>query len=144
MTEKTSRFNKYWADLIIEELIRNGVDFFCISPGSRSTPLVSAVAEKEKTVGITIHFDERGAAFHALGYTRAVGRPAALICTSGTATANYMPAVVEASMDMLPLIILTADRPPELQDCGANQTIDQTKIYGSHVRWQINFPCPDI
>ena len=144
MTELTSRFNMYQADLIIEELIRNGVDFFCISPGSRSTPLACAVAEKEKTVGITVHYDERGASFHALGHTRATGRPAALICTSGTATANYMPAVVEASMDMLPLIILTADRPPELRDCGANQTIDQTKIYRDYVRWQIDLPCPDL
>ena len=90
-----------------------------------------------------MHFDERGAAFHALGYARATGKPAVLVCTSGTAVANYLPAIIEASADLIPLIVLTADRPPELHGVGANQTIEQEGIYGSFVRWSVNLPCPD-
>lgn len=139
--------NGLWGRLIIEELIRNSVGYFCLSPGSRSTPLVVAVAAAKKAeadkIKVVMHYDERGAAFNALGYARASGRPAAVICTSGTAAANYLPAVIEASIDNIPLIVLTADRPPELRDTGANQTIDQVKIYGDYVRWQFDLPCPD-
>lgn len=138
----TANINTIWSSLIIEELIRNGIDYFCISPGSRSAPLIVAVAENPHAKHI-ICFDERGAAFHALGYARATGKPAALICTSGTAAANYFPAVIEASMDAVPMIILTADRPPELRQTGANQTIVQVKLYGKYVNWEFDLPCPD-
>ncbi len=137
-----ANINILWGSLIIEELFRCGVEYFCLSPGSRSTPLTAAAGYHDRVMK-KIHFDERGAAFHALGYVRATGRPAALICTSGTATANYLPAVVEASLDHLPLILLTADRPPELHDTGANQTITQPGLYGRHVRWQFDLPCPN-
>jgi 2-succinyl-5-enolpyruvyl-6-hydroxy-3-cyclohexene-1-carboxylate synthase len=139
----TANINSVWGSLIIEELVRNGVDYFCISPGSRSTPLVAAIASHEKTRSM-IHFDERGTAFHALGYARATGRPAAVVCTSGTAVANLLPAVVEASMDMVPMILLTADRPPELRDAGANQTIRQARIFSDYPRYACELPCPDI
>ena len=90
-----------------------------------------------------MHFDERGTAFFALGYARATGRPAAWITTSGTAVANGFPAVVEASVDEVPLLLLTADRPPELRATGANQAIDQVKIFGDYVRWQFDLPAPN-
>ncbi len=133
--------NYLWSSLIVEELIRNGVDYFCISPGSRSSPLVCAVADNPKAKTF-VHFDERGTAFHALGYTSATGKPCVLICTSGTALANFFPAIIEASKKKLPLIILTADRPPELRLTGANQTIDQIKIFGEYVRFFFDLPTP--
>ena len=133
--------NQLWGYLIIEELVRNGVDYFVISPGSRSTPLTTTVAQHPQTKKI-VCLDERGAAFHALGYARATGNPAVLICTSGSAAANYLPAVIEASIDNIPLIILSADRPPELRQTGANQTIDQVNLYGSYPKWQFDLPCP--
>lgn len=142
MSIDTSNINILWGSLIVEELIRNKIDYFCISPGSRSAPITSAVARNPEAKHI-ICFDERSAAFHALGYGRATGKPAVSICTSGTAAANYLPAVVEAAVDSIPMIILTADRPPELHDSGANQTIDQTKLYGNYVNWGFNLPCPD-
>ena len=142
MRSSFSHLNDLWGDLIIEELVRTGVTCFVISPGSRSTPLVYAVSQNKQAKPI-VHFDERGAAFYALGHAKATGIPAALICTSGTAAANYFPAVIEASIDHVPLIILTADRPPELRATGANQTIDQVKLYGNYVRCQMDIPCPD-
>lgn len=134
--------NHCWAALLIEELTRAGVCAFCLSPGSRNTPLAMA-AMQQNAVPKIMHFDERGAAFHALGMARGSGLPAVLICTSGSATANYWPAVVEASRTQIPLIVLTADRPPELLDCGANQAIDQTRLFGGYARWSVNLPCPD-
>jgi len=138
----TAKSNILAAQLLIEELCRNGVEQFCLCPGSRSTPLALAAACHPRARVIT-HFDERGAAFFALGYARAEGKPAAVICTSGTAAANFFPAVVEASNDHVPLILLTADRPPELRQTGANQTIEQTGLYGGYVRFQFDLPCPD-
>lgn len=149
--------NHLWAQLMIEELIRNGVTHFFVAPGSRSSPLALAVAERahgvtaarrqKKTDGgppsLHVHFDERGLAFAALGCARATGIPVAVITTSGTAVANLFPAVIEASMDHVPMILLTGDRPPELRDCGANQAIDQLKIFGDYVRWFFDVPCPD-
>lgn len=139
--------NQLWAELMIEELTRQGLDHFVISPGSRSTPLTAAVAtrkESGKLIGeVVIHYDERGAAFHALGYGRATGKPAVLICTSGTAAANYYSAIIEASQDDVPLIALTADRPEELRNTGANQTIDQVDLYGKYPRWSHDLPAPD-
>ncbi|HYW18736.1 MAG TPA: 2-succinyl-5-enolpyruvyl-6-hydroxy-3-cyclohexene-1-carboxylic-acid synthase [Nodularia sp. (in: cyanobacteria)] len=142
MTIDTSNLNTLWASLIVEELIRNGVNYFVISVGSRSTPLTVAVARHPHAKNI-VFFDERSAAFHAIGYARAKGNPAVLISTSGTASANYFPAVIEASTDTLPLIVLSADRPPELHQTGANQTIQQSNLYGSYTKWQFNLPCPD-
>ncbi len=143
MAPETARANRLWAYLVVEELVRSGVDFFCVAPGSRSTPLVAALSENPKAKSL-IHFDERGTAFAALGYARATGRPAAWITTSGTAVANGLPAIVEASTDSVPMICLTADRPPELRQTGANQTIVQPNIFGDYVRWSFDLPAPDL
>ncbi len=137
----TAGLNRLWAELIMEELARLGVRDICIAPGSRSTPLTLAAA-RHPGLRTTVHFDERGSGFHALGLARARGRPAAVICTSGTAAANLYPAVVEAAMDNVPLLLLTADRPPELRDTGANQTIPQTGLFGAYARWQADLPAP--
>jgi 2-succinyl-5-enolpyruvyl-6-hydroxy-3-cyclohexene-1-carboxylate synthase len=137
-----ANLNHLWASLLVEELVRNGVDTFCLAPGSRCAPLTVAVAENPGAKA-TIHYDERGVAFHALGYGRATGRPAVVVTTSGTAVPNAMPAVVEAAMDHIPLLLLTADRPPELRDSAANQTVDQAKIFGGYARWFVDLPCPD-
>jgi len=118
----------------IDELHRCGVAGACTSPGSRSTPLVLGLA-RDGRIPVTSHVDERSAAFFALGLAQATGRPAVLACTSGTAAANYLPAVIEAFEAGVPLIVLTADRPPELRDVGAGQTIDQIKLYGSAAKW---------
>jgi len=131
-----------WSQLLVEELVRQGAGFFCISPGSRSTPLTIAVARNPRA-RFRLFPDERSAGFYALGYSRATGMPAVLICTSGTAVANYFPAVVEASADARPMIILTADRPFELLETGANQTIRQHGIFGSYSRWNMQLPVPD-
>ena len=130
-----------WCAVIVEELIRQGAGFFCISPGSRSTPLTLAVASNPKA-RFRMFPDERSAAFYALGYARATGMPAVLICTSGTAVANYFPAVVEASADAMPMLVLSADRPFELLETGANQTIRQQDIFGSYTRWSFELPEP--
>ncbi len=140
---KNSNITQLWANLIVEELVRNGVDYFCLSPGSRSAPLAVAVAENPRAKSF-VHFDERGLGFHALGYVSATRKPCAVITTSGTAAANLFPAIIEASKKKLPLIILTADRPPELRATGANQTIDQIKIFGEYVRFFFDLPCSTI
>ncbi|MFB6279749.1 MAG: 2-succinyl-5-enolpyruvyl-6-hydroxy-3-cyclohexene-1-carboxylic-acid synthase, partial [Salinibacter sp.] len=130
-----------WTQLLVEELVRTGVETFFVAPGSRSTPLTVAAAWHPDAETV-LHVDERGNAFAALGAGRATQTPAAWITTSGTAVANGLPAVVEASVDGVPLLLLTADRPPELRDTGANQTIDQVKIFGDYVRWQVDVPPP--
>lgn len=132
-----------WCAVIVEELIRQGAGFFCISPGSRSTPLTLAVASNPKA-RFRMFPDERSAGFYALGYARATGMPAVLVCTSGTAVANYFPAVVEASADAQPMLVLSADRPFELLEAGANQTIRQQNIFGSYTRWGFELPEPGI
>jgi len=121
-----------WARLLLTTWVQGGVSDVVVSPGSRSTPLVHACTE---TAGLRCHsaIDERSAAFFALGQARVTGRPTLLLCTSGTAGAHYLPAVIEARYARLPLLVVTADRPPELQDCGAPQTIDQRNLYGTHV-----------
>jgi 2-succinyl-5-enolpyruvyl-6-hydroxy-3-cyclohexene-1-carboxylate synthase len=134
--------NSYWSTLIVEELVRQGCNYFCISPGSRSTPLTVAIAQNSIAKS-NIFYDERGSAFHSLGYARATGKPSVLLCTSGTAVANYFPAIIEAYKDSIPLIVLTADRPPELRATGANQTIDQVKIFGNYLNWYFEIPTPD-
>jgi 2-succinyl-5-enolpyruvyl-6-hydroxy-3-cyclohexene-1-carboxylate synthase len=118
----------------VDELVRCGLTNACTSPGSRSTPLVLSLA-RDPRLRATSHIDERSAAFFALGIAKASGTPAALACTSGTAAANYAPAVIEAHEARVPLLVLTADRPPELRDLGAGQTIDQVKLYGSAAKW---------
>ncbi|WP_263786488.1 2-succinyl-5-enolpyruvyl-6-hydroxy-3-cyclohexene-1-carboxylic-acid synthase [Salinibacter grassmerensis] len=130
-----------WTQLLVEELVRSGVGTFFVAPGSRSTPLTVAIARHPEAESV-LHVDERGAAFAALGVGRATQRPAAWVTTSGTAVANGLPAAVEASVDGVPMLLLTADRPPELRDTGANQTIDQVKIFGDYVRWQADVPPP--
>jgi 2-succinyl-5-enolpyruvyl-6-hydroxy-3-cyclohexene-1-carboxylate synthase len=118
----------------VDELARCGVREACTSPGSRSTPLVLSLA-REPRIRATSHLDERSGAFFALGVGKATGVPAVLACTSGTAAANYAPAVFEAREARVPLLVLTADRPPELRDVGAGQTIDQVKLYGTAAKW---------
>ena len=127
--------------MLIEELVRNGIEDFVISPGSRNSPLVIAAAENDKAKK-TVHLDERGAAFFALGIAKSSGKPTVLIATSGTATANYLPAIAEANLSSIPLIVLTADRPIELRDTGAHQTMIQTDLYGKHVKWSFDLPAP--
>ncbi|MFC7142822.1 2-succinyl-5-enolpyruvyl-6-hydroxy-3-cyclohexene-1-carboxylic-acid synthase [Halosimplex aquaticum] len=130
-----------WGRTLVDELVASGVTAACISPGSRSTPLTVAFAD-HPDVGTYSVLDERSAAFFALGRGRRTGEATALVCTSGTAAANYHPAVVEADQSRVPLLVLTADRPAELSDSGANQTVDQTKLYGDAVRWYRELPEP--
>ena len=137
----TAAVQTLWAELVAGSLADCGVRTCVISPGSRSTPLVAALA---RIRGLDLHaiIDERAAAFFALGAARATGEPAAIVCTSGTAAAHYLPAIVEASASGVPLVVLTADRPPELQQCGATQTIDQVKMYGDFVRGAFDLGAP--
>ncbi|MFB6073445.1 MAG: 2-succinyl-5-enolpyruvyl-6-hydroxy-3-cyclohexene-1-carboxylic-acid synthase, partial [Haloarculaceae archaeon] len=132
--------NTLWGEVILEELAAAGVDAVVVAPGSRSTPLTVAAARSD--LRVYSHLDERSAAYFALGRARRTGRPVPLICTSGTAAANFHPAVVEASQSRVPMVLLTADRPPELQDSGANQTVDQEKLYGDAVRTYRTLPEP--
>jgi 2-succinyl-5-enolpyruvyl-6-hydroxy-3-cyclohexene-1-carboxylate synthase len=132
--------NAAWATAFVEEFVRNGVTQFYICPGSRSTPLVAAVAKAVRANVGSVHalsvHDERGAGFRALGYGRGAGQPAAVITSSGTAIANLYPSIIEAGMDGVPLLVITADRPYESRDTGANQAIDQVKAFSSsYVRW---------
>lgn len=131
-----------WGRTLADELAAGGLEAVCIAPGSRSTPLTVAFAEHPE-IEVYSHLDERSGGFFALGRARRTGKPTALICTSGTAAANYHPAVIEANQARVPLLVLTADRPPELRDSGANQTIDQTKLYGDAVRWFAELPEPE-
>ncbi|MFC6797920.1 2-succinyl-5-enolpyruvyl-6-hydroxy-3-cyclohexene-1-carboxylic-acid synthase [Haladaptatus sp. DYSN1] len=135
--------NTLWARVITDEFSKAGVDAVCIAPGSRSTPLTVAF-DRHPEIRVFSHLDERAAAFFALGRAKRTGRPTPLICTSGTAAANFHPAVIEASQSRVPLVVMTADRPPELRDSGANQTIDQEKLYGSAVRWYRDLPEPAV
>jgi 2-succinyl-5-enolpyruvyl-6-hydroxy-3-cyclohexene-1-carboxylate synthase len=126
--------NTALASAFVEELARCGVRRAVVSPGSRSTPLAVALWRAPE-IDVTVIVDERSAAFFALGAAQAGGEPVAILCTSGTAAANFHPAVCEADESAVPLLVLTADRPPELRGIGAGQTIDQIKLYGSSVRW---------
>ncbi|HEY0390927.1 MAG TPA: 2-succinyl-5-enolpyruvyl-6-hydroxy-3-cyclohexene-1-carboxylic-acid synthase [Solirubrobacterales bacterium] len=126
--------NTALASAFTEELARGGVRLAVISPGSRSTPLAVALW-RQPEIKVSVIVDERSAAFFALGAAQATGAPVAMLCTSGTAAANYHPAICEADESALPLLALSADRPPELRGIGAGQTIDQIKLYGESVRW---------
>ncbi|MDX1636480.1 MAG: 2-succinyl-5-enolpyruvyl-6-hydroxy-3-cyclohexene-1-carboxylic-acid synthase [Balneolaceae bacterium] len=121
----------YWATIFLRELYRHGVEHLVISPGSRSTPLTVAAAAHPGFYRQVL-LDERSAAYVALGMAKHSGKPAGLICTSGTAAANYYPAVVEARHSGVPIIVITADRPPNLRNVGASQAIDQLKIFGDY------------
>ena len=134
MLMDTTNANTALASAFVEELARGGVRRAVVSPGSRSTPLAVALW-REAAIEVTVIVDERSAAFFALGAAQATGEPVALLCTSGTALANYHPAIAEADESALPLIVLSADRPPELRGIGAGQTIDQIKTFGESVRW---------
>lgn len=134
--------NSAWAHAIIDQLILQNVRDFCIAPGSRSTPLALAAARHPKAA-VHVHFDERGLGFFALGLSLASRLPTALIATSGTAVGNLLPSAMEAYHSQIPLVFLTADRPPESHDCGANQTADQIGIFSRFALWQTDLPCPD-
>ncbi|MGC4958291.1 2-succinyl-5-enolpyruvyl-6-hydroxy-3-cyclohexene-1-carboxylic-acid synthase [Actinomadura citrea] len=133
------------ASVLVDELQRCGMTDVVLAPGSRSAPLALALhaAEEAGLLRLHVRIDERSASFLGLGMAKRSGRPVALVCTSGTAAANFHPAVVEAHESGVPLIVITADRPPELRDTGANQTIDQVKLYGTAVRWSAEIGVPE-
>jgi 2-succinyl-5-enolpyruvyl-6-hydroxy-3-cyclohexene-1-carboxylate synthase len=126
----------------VDELVRSGVRHFCVCPGSRSTPLALTIA-RHPAAKLWMHLDERSAAFFGLGLAKTLREPVVLVCTSGTAAANFMPAVVEAFCARIPLVVLTADRPHELRDVGAPQTINQINLFGAHVKWFVDLAEPD-
>ena len=134
--------NIFWTDTFVNELVASGVKYVCISPGSRNTPLTLAFANNKK-IKSYLHIDERSGGFFALGLAKASETPVALVCTSGTATAEFYPAIIEAYQQRVPLIVCTADRPPELLDVGANQTINQNNIYKNHIRWFFDAGLPE-
>ena len=135
--------NSLWAGVLVETLVRGGIRTAVISPGSRSAPLAFAFARHPGIEAIPV-LDERSAAFFALGLAKATGRTTALVCTSGSAAANYFPAVVEARESGVPLLIITADRPPEMRACASGQTIDQQKLYGDYVSFFHELAVPEM
>lgn len=136
------QFLHLFVGAFVDELAHAGVSHVCLCPGSRSTPL-ALLLRKHPSITVWTHLDERSAAFFALGIAKALQEPVAVVSTSGTAAVNFAPAVVEAYYAHVPLLVLTADRPPELRHIGALQTIDQAQLYGSHVKWFVEMPLPD-
>ena len=134
-----------FATVLADELARCGLREVVIAPGSRSTPLAMAFDSLDRAGRVRLHvrIDERSASFTALGLAKASRRPVAVVCTSGTAAANLHPAVIEADESAIGLLLLTADRPPELRGTGASQTVDQVKLYGSAVRWYAETGVPE-
>lgn len=128
---------------LLQSLRHAGVRHIVVAPGSRNTPITVAVTAPTAPFQTWLHLDERSAAYFALGLARQVGEPVAVVCTSGTAAANFLPAAVEARLSRIPLIFLTADRPPEARDIGAAQTVDQVGLFGSHVKWAVDMPPAD-
>ena len=134
--------NSLWCSVFVETLARCGVAEAVVSPGSRSTPLTIALARHPGIVAVSI-LDERSAGFFALGLAKQKRRPVVLLCTSGTAGANYFPAIIEARESHVPLIAITADRPPEMRECASGQTIDQLKLFGTYVTWFHELAVPE-
>ena len=128
---------------LVDELVRSGVRHACLCPGSRSTPVALKLAQHPR-VRMWTHLDERSAAFFGLGLAKASRSPVVLLATSGTAAANFFPAIVEAYYSRVPLVVITADRPHELRDRGAAQTIDQLHLYGRHAKWFFDLPEPEL
>jgi 2-succinyl-5-enolpyruvyl-6-hydroxy-3-cyclohexene-1-carboxylate synthase len=143
MNIDSSNINSVWASIIVESFHRLGLTKAIICPGSRSTPLAFAFAQYNQIEAISM-LDERSASFFALGIAKRLGLPVALVCTSGTACANFYPALIEARESRVPLLFLTADRPQELRDCNAGQTIDQVKIFGNFPNWQAELAVPSL
>ncbi len=143
MTIDFTNTNLIWTSILAETLYRLGLTIAIVCPGSRSAPLAIAFANHSHIEAIPL-LDERSASFFALGIARQSHRPVVLICTSGTAGANFYPAVIEAKESGVPLLILTADRPPELRDCNAGQAIDQHKLYGAYPNWQTELAIPSL
>jgi 2-succinyl-5-enolpyruvyl-6-hydroxy-3-cyclohexene-1-carboxylate synthase len=141
MTFDFRNTNTLWASVLAATLARLGLTTAVISPGSRSTPLTVALVNQPEIEALPV-LDERSAAFFALGMARRTGQPVALVCTSGTAGANYYPALIEARESRLPLLVFTADRPPELRDCASGQTIDQQKLFGAFPTWYTELAVP--
>ncbi len=141
MTTDYGQANLAVACAFVDALARHGTRHAVICPGSRSTPLAVALAS-HPGVRIWVLIDERSAAFYALGMARQLAEPVVLLSTSGTAAANFLPAIAEASLSRIPLIAVTADRPPELRGWGAAQTIDQIRLYGDHVKWFVDMSVP--
>lgn len=135
--------NSIWASVLVETLHHLGLQTAIVCPGSRSAPLAVAFAQHKQIEAIPV-LDERSAAFFALGRAKQSGQPTALICTSGTAGANFYPAVIEARESRIPLLVLTADRPPELRACNSGQTVDQQKLYGSYPNWYSELAVPAL
>ncbi|MEO0455193.1 MAG: 2-succinyl-5-enolpyruvyl-6-hydroxy-3-cyclohexene-1-carboxylic-acid synthase, partial [Cyanobacteria bacterium P01_A01_bin.114] len=142
MTLDYRNTNTLWASVAVETLARLGLTTAVVCPGSRSTPLTVALARHPQIEAIPI-LDERSAAFFAVGCAKRSHQPVVLVCTSGTAGANFYPAVIEAQESRVPLVVLTADRPPELRDCASGQTIDQQKLFGSFVNWYAEVAIPE-
>ena len=136
-----NNLSNLWSSIIIDELVKSNVLDFYISPGMRSAPLVNSLLQL-KNVNLYLGIDERAQPYRAIGNSKATGRTSALICTSGTALANYLPAIIEAKKSAIPLIVLSADRPVELSTTDANQTIDQTKFYSQHVMSDASLGAP--
>jgi 2-succinyl-5-enolpyruvyl-6-hydroxy-3-cyclohexene-1-carboxylate synthase len=134
--------NTLWAGVLVETLTRCGVTHAVVSPGSRSTPITMALARQSSLEAIPV-LDERSAAFFALGLARQRQLPVALVCTSGTAGANYLPAIIEAQESGVPLLVITADRPPEMRACASGQTIDQQKLFGAYVNFYHELAMPE-
>lgn len=141
MTLDFRNVNTLWASVLVETLARSGLKTAIVCPGSRSTPLTVAFARHPQIEAIPV-LDERSASFFALGIARRTHQPVVLVCTSGSAGANFFPAVVEARESRVPLLILTADRPPELRNCNAGQAIDQQKLFGSYVNFYSEIAIP--
>lgn len=137
----TEKLTRYVANFV-DELAKSGLEHVVISPGSRSTPLAMLFTEYEQ-MQTFVAVDERSASFFALGMAKETNKPVALVCTSGTAAANYYPAIIEAYYSRVPLLILTADRPHELRSIGASQTIKQINMYGDHVKWFQEMALPE-
>ncbi len=134
--------NYAFAGAFVDELARAGLRHVCICPGSRSTPAALSFA-RHPGIKKWLHLDERSASFFALGAAQSMDEPVAVVCTSGTAAANFLPAVIEARYGSTPLILVTTDRPAELWEWGAPQAMDQNQLYGAHVKWSVNMPSPD-